>query len=54
MYKRVLLSYSHVLFCREKLDGSLRGLVLLGVDRKEKYTVLKVGIYQSLPRLTLS
>jgi hypothetical protein len=42
VYRNVLLSYSHVLFCREKLDGSLRGVVLLGVEHKTSHTLLKV------------
>lgn len=44
MYDKVLRSYSHILFCRDRLDGSLRGLMLLGVDRKETYTVFKLGL----------
>ena len=42
LYRKVLLSYSHILLCRERLDGSLRGLVLLGLERKPTYSLLKV------------
>ena len=42
LYRRVLLSYSHILLCREKLDGSLRGIVLLGLEYKKTHTLVKV------------
>jgi hypothetical protein len=44
IYRKTLLSYSHILLCREKLDGSLRGLVLMGLQYKKTHTVLKVGL----------
>lgn len=44
----VLLNYKYAIICRERRDGSLRGMMLLGVDRKEldgvKYTQVKVGL----------
>ena len=42
MYQKTLQKYSHVVLCREKLDGSLRGLVLVGLEYKKTHTVLKV------------
>ncbi|CAI8030974.1 hypothetical protein GBAR_LOCUS17569 [Geodia barretti] len=44
MYQKTLQKYSHVVLCREKLDGSLRGLVLVGLEYKKTHTVLKVGL----------
>ncbi|CAI8030976.1 hypothetical protein GBAR_LOCUS17569 [Geodia barretti] len=41
MYQKTLQKYSHVVLCREKLDGSLRGLVLVGLEYKKTHTVLK-------------
>ncbi len=47
-FHRVLLSYNYVVLCRERIDGSLRGAELLGVDRKEqggrKYTFIRCGL----------
>lgn len=44
----VLLSYKFVVLCRERMDGSLRGAMLLGVDHKEncgkKCTVFRIGL----------
>ena len=41
-YKKVFLSYSHAFLCRDRDDGSLRGVTLIAVDRKPTYTVTKV------------
>lgn len=40
----VLLSYSYVLLFRDMIDGSLRGMMLLGFVRTEEYTTIKLGI----------
>jgi hypothetical protein len=44
----VLLSYKYAIMAREKKDGSLRGVTLLGVDRKElngvKFTLIRLGL----------
>ena len=44
----VLLSYKYAILCRERKDGSLRGVMLFGVDRREingsKYTLLRLGL----------
>ena len=42
VYEKTLHSYSHILLCRERVDGSLRGLMLIGIDRKPSYTLIKV------------
>ena len=47
MYRKTLQTYSHVLFCREKLDGSLRGLVLVGLEHKKTHTLMKVRVFYS-------
>lgn len=47
-FHKVLLSYNYVVLCRERIDGSLRGAELLGVDRKEqegrKFTLIRCGL----------
>ena len=47
-FHSVLLSYTYAIVCRERKDGSLRGVILLGLDRKEhkgiKYTLIKLGL----------
>lgn len=39
----VLSSYTHVLMCRDRVDGTLRGTLLIGVERKGEYTLIKLG-----------
>ena len=47
-FQRVLLSYKFVIICRDKLDGSLRGMCLLDKGTKgavgHQYTVIKLGL----------
>ena len=47
-FQLVLLSYKFVVICRERMDGSLRGAMLLGIDSKDncgkKYTVVRIGL----------
>ena len=40
---KVLMQYTHVLMCRDRMDGTLRGAMLLGIERKGDYTLLKLG-----------
>ena len=47
--RKVLLSYTHAVFCRRRSDGSLRGVMFVGIDRKQQdngkpYTVINVGL----------
>ena len=39
-------SYTHVMVCRERLDGSLRGMMLIGIEHnkhgEQRYTLIKV------------
>ena len=42
LYK-VIMQYTHVLMCRDRMDGTLRGAMLLGIEHKGDYTLLKVG-----------
>ena len=37
------MQYTHVLMCRDRMDGTLRGAMLLGIERKGDYTLLKLG-----------
>lgn len=44
----ILLKYDHVVFCREKRDGSMRGMLLMKVERRQKenggmYTLMRLG-----------
>ena len=39
-----LLSYTHILMCRDRVDGTLRGAMLIGIERKGEYTLLKTGL----------
>ena len=47
-FHSVLLSYKYVVVCRERKDGSMRGVSLLSVDRREldgmKYTLIRLGL----------
>jgi len=36
---KVMLGFTHML-CRERVDGSLRGIMLMGIECKEKYTMV--------------
>ena len=44
----VLLSYKFAIIARDRKDGSLRGVTLMGIDRKElngvKFTLIKLGL----------
>ena len=40
---RIIMQYSHVLMCRDRMDGTLRGAMMLGIEHKGNYTLLKVG-----------
>ena len=37
------LNYSHMVLFREKIDGSLRGVIMIGIDHFNDYTTLKMG-----------
>ena len=37
------MRYTHVLMCRDRMDGTLRGAMLLGIEHKADYTLLKLG-----------
>ena len=48
-FHSVLLSYKFAIMCRERKDGSLRGVMLMGVDHREteggvKYTLVRLGL----------
>ena len=40
----MIMQYTHVLMCRDRMDGTLRGAMLLGIERKGDYTLLKLGV----------
>lgn len=47
-FHSILLSYGLAVLCRERTDGSLRGVALLSVEKKEtktgyKYTIIRLG-----------
>ena len=42
-HRAVVMSYSHLLLCRDRDDGSLRGLSLCGMERQKSYTIVKVS-----------
>ena len=60
-FHKVLKTYKYVVTCRDKMDGSLRGVGLAGVERRDldgyKYTIVRVGLtfleksYQGSPIL---
>ena len=37
------MQYTHVLMCRDRMDGTLRGAMLLGIEHKGDYTLMKLG-----------
>lgn len=47
-FHKIVLGYTYAVMCRERIDGSLRGIYLMGKDHKEekgqKYTVIKIGL----------
>ena len=38
------MQYTHVLMCRDRMDGTLRGAMLLGIEHKDHYTLIKYGL----------
>ena len=40
----MIMQYTHVLMCRDRMDGTLRGAMLLGIEHKGDYTLLKLGV----------
>jgi len=48
-FQRVINSYSHIAVARRKLDGSLRGMILVKVEKGEldgkKYNLMTVSLY---------
>lgn len=47
-FHQVVLSYTYAIMCRERKDGSLRGVLFLGVDQKtsegQSYTLIRLGL----------
>ena len=47
-FHKVVLGYTYAVMCRERIDGSLRGIYLMGIEHKEdngeKYTLIKIGL----------
>lgn len=47
-FHQVLLSYKFAIMCRDRKDGSLRGIMLLGIDKKTgdsgNYTLIRLGL----------
>ena len=42
-FHKTVLSLSHVIMFRDKIDGSLRGVFMINVNHFEKYTTIRVG-----------
>ena len=42
--QKVLRSYSHVMLCRDMIDGSLREVLHFGIKRKKEYTIIRLGL----------
>ena len=40
---KMILAHSHVVLLRDRLAGSLRGLILLNFIRRKKYTIFNVS-----------
>ena len=40
---KLLMQYTHVLMCRDRMDGTLRGAMMLGIERKGDYTLIQLG-----------
>ncbi len=57
MLQKVILTYSNILLFRDKMDGSLRGITLVGFHRNKEYTFMKIGLafitnfYKGAPNL---
>ena len=47
-FHKDILTYTHALFCRDRTDGSLRGMMFLGIDNckqgGESYTLIRLGL----------
>ena len=47
-FHSLLRTYKYAIMCRERTDGSLRGVMLMGVDKRElnglKYTLIRLGL----------
>jgi len=50
-FQRVINSYTHIAVARRKLDGSLRGMILVKVENGEldgkKYNLMTVSLYST-------
>ena len=53
-FRKTLLSYSHVMLCRDRSDGSLRGMMLVGIEHCGSHTLIKVNIFIRLNKSTFS
>ena len=42
--RKSIMQYSHILMCRDRLDGTLRGILPIDIDRKGDYTLLSAGL----------
>jgi len=55
IFHKILLQYTYVALFRDKIDGSLRGIMLIGIDREvvegKKCTIVKVWLDHVIIRL---
>ena len=40
---KVVMQYTHILMCRDRIDGTLRGIMLFGIEHKRDHTLIKMG-----------
>ena len=40
---KVVLLYTHILMCRDRRDGTLRGCILVKIEHKANYTQIELG-----------
>ena len=40
----IVRKYTHILMCRDRVDGSLRGTMLFGIEHKGDYTLIRLGL----------
>ena len=54
------MQYTHVMLCRDRVDGTLRGIMLVGIDHKGDYTLMRIGFtifknyYRGSPYLNIT
>ena len=42
-FHKAMLKYTHIMLCRDRVDGTLRGTLLINIEHKGDYTLISMG-----------